>query len=100
LKSGKATGEDEIRSDMLKVLSSEGILWVTRVSQVAWKCGKTPKEWQTGVIIPIFKKGDRKQCTNYRGISLISLPGKAYAQSRIKANRATPHRNEPFAKFS
>ena len=48
--------------------------------QVAWKLGKTPRDWQTGVIIPIFKKGDRKQCTNYRGISLLSLPGKVYAK--------------------
>ena len=32
------------------------------------------------MIIPIFKKGDRKQCTNYRGISLLSLPGKVYAK--------------------
>ena len=48
--------------------------------QVAWKLGKTPRDWQTGVIIPIFKKGDRKQCTNYRGISLLSLPQKVYAK--------------------
>ena len=32
------------------------------------------------MIIPIFKKGDRKQCTNYKGISLLSLPGKVYAK--------------------
>ena len=76
IKSGKAAGEDEIRPEMLKALPGEGILWLTRVCQVAWKFGKTPRDWQTGVIIPIFKKGDRKQCTNYRGISLISLPGK------------------------
>ena len=48
--------------------------------QAAWKLGKTPRDWQTGVIIPIFKKGDRKQCTNYRGISFLSLPGKVYAK--------------------
>ena len=48
--------------------------------QVVWKLGKTPRDWQTGVIIPIFKKRDRKQCTNYRGISLLSLPGKVYAK--------------------
>ena len=48
--------------------------------QVVWKLGKTPRDWQTGVIIPIFKKGDRKQCTNYRGISLLSLLGKVYAK--------------------
>ena len=70
IKSRKAAGEDEIRPEMLKVLTREGILWLTRVCQVAWKLGKTSRDWQTGVIIPIFKKGDRKQCTNYRGICL------------------------------
>ena len=80
IKSGKAAGEDEIRPEMLKALTGEGILWLTRVCQVAWKFGKTPRDWQTGGIIPIFKKGDRKQYTNYRGISLLSLPGKVYAK--------------------
>jgi len=56
LKSGKAAGEDEIRPEMLKSLNSARILWLTLVCQVAWKFGKTPKEWQTGVIISIFKK--------------------------------------------
>ena len=80
IKSGKAAGEDEIRPEMLQALTGEGILWLTRVCQGAWKLGKTPRYWQTGVIILIFKKGDRKQCTNYRGISLLSLPGKVYAK--------------------
>ena len=80
LKSGKAAGEDEIRPELLKALTGEGILWLTRVCQVAWKLGKTPRDWQTGVIIPIFMKGDRKQYTNYRGITLLSLPGKVYAK--------------------
>ena len=65
---------------MLKARTREGILWLTRVCQVAWKFGKTPRDWLTGVIISIFKKGDRKQCTNYREISLLSLPGKVYAK--------------------
>ena len=78
IKSGKATGEDEIRPEMLKALTGEGILWLTQVCQVAWKFGKTPRDWQTDVIIPIFK--NRKQCTNYRGISLLSLQGKVYAK--------------------
>ena len=80
LKSGKAAGGDEIRPEMLKSLTWEGILWLTRVCRLAFKLGKTPKDWQTGVIIPIYKKGDHKQCTNYRGISLLSLPGKVYAK--------------------
>ena len=65
---------------MLKALTGKGTLWLTRVCQVAWKFGKTPKDWQTGVIIPIFKKEDRKQRTNYRGISLLNLAGKVYAE--------------------
>ena len=66
---------------MLKVLTREGFLWLTRVCQVAWKYGITSRDWQTGVIISIFKKGDRKQCMNYRGISVLNLPEKVYAKS-------------------
>ena len=57
---GKAAGEDAIRPEVLNALTVEGILWLTRVCQVAWKYGKTPRDWQTDVIIAIFKKGDRK----------------------------------------
>ena len=85
IKSRKAAGKDEIRPEMLKALTGEGILWLTRECQVAWKLGKTPRDWQTGVIIPIFKKGDRKQCTNYRGISLLSLPGKVCLERKGNA---------------
>ena len=65
---------------MLKTLTGEGILLLTRVCQVARKFGKASRDWQTGVIILIFKKGDRKQCTNYREILFVSLPGKVYAK--------------------
>ena len=80
IKSEKAAGEDEIRPEILKALTGKEILWLTRMCKVTWKFGKTSRYWQTSVIIPIFKKEDRKQCTNYRGISLLSLPGKVYAK--------------------
>ena len=69
----EAAGVDEIRPEMLKALTGKGILWLKQVCQVAWKIGKNPRDWQTVVIIPIFKTGYRKQCTNYRGLSLLSL---------------------------
>ena len=72
IKSGKTPGEDEIRSEMLKILTGERILWLTRVCQVAKEFDKTPRDWQTAVTIPTFKKGCRKQCTNL----LLSLPTK------------------------
>ena len=81
IKSGKATNEDEFRPEMLKALTGEGILQLTHACQVVSKYGKTPRDWETGVIIPIFKKKDRKQCTNYRGKSLLSLPGKVDVKS-------------------
>ncbi|VDP03041.1 unnamed protein product, partial [Soboliphyme baturini] len=42
--------------------------------------GKTPADWKTGVIVPVFKRGDHKECSNYRGITFLSLPGKVYAK--------------------
>ena len=64
---------------MLKAFNGE-VRWLKKVCQAAWKFEKTQKDWQTCVIIPIYKKDDRKERTNYRGISLISLPGKVYAK--------------------
>ena len=65
---------------MLKALTGEGFLWLTRVCEVAGKFGKTSRDWQTGLIIPILKERDCKQCTNYRGISLLNLPEKVHAK--------------------
>ena len=55
IKSGKAAGKDEIRPVMLKALTGERILWLTQECQVTWKYGKTPRDGQTDVVIPIFK---------------------------------------------
>ena len=61
--------------------------WLTRVCKVACRTGQAPKQWQTSVIIPIHKKGDKRKCTNYRGISLISVPGKICAKCLEKKCR-------------
>jgi len=60
---GKAAGCYEIRPEMLKALNRE-VLWPTRLCEVAWCSVKTPKDGQTGVIIPMCKKRDRSKCTN------------------------------------
>ena len=80
LHGGKAPGVDEIRPEMLKALGVEGLSWLIRLFNTAWKSGTVPKEWQTGVVVPLFKKGDQRMCANYRGITLLSLPGKVYAK--------------------
>ena len=86
--SGKVPGVDEICPEMLKALDIVGLSWLTRLYNVAWGSGTVPMALQTGVVVPIFKKGDRRVCSNYRGITLLSLPGKVY--SRVLEKRLWP----------
>uniref|UniRef100_A0A671UNG7 Reverse transcriptase domain-containing protein n=2 Tax=Sparus aurata TaxID=8175 RepID=A0A671UNG7_SPAAU len=88
LLSGKAPGVDEIRPEYLKSLDVVGLSWLTRLCSIAWQSGTVPLDWQTGVVVPLFKKGDRRVCSNYRGITLLSLPGKVY--SRVLERRIRP----------
>ena len=48
-----------------------------------------PKQWVSNVIIPLPKKGDLSQMTNYRGITLMSIAAKVY--NKILLNRIRPH---------
>uniref|UniRef100_A0A8C1ILG2 Reverse transcriptase domain-containing protein n=1 Tax=Cyprinus carpio TaxID=7962 RepID=A0A8C1ILG2_CYPCA len=77
---GKTPGVDEIRPEYLKSLDFVGLSWLTRHCNIAWQSGTVPLEWQTRVVVPIFKKGDRRVCSNYRGITLLSLTGKVYGR--------------------
>ncbi|KAI3368228.1 hypothetical protein L3Q82_007815 [Scortum barcoo] len=86
---GKAPGVDEIRPEYLKSLDVVGLSWLTRLCNIAWRLGTVPLEWQTGVVVPLLKKGDRRVCSNYRGITLLSLPGKVYA--RVLERRIRPY---------
>ncbi|KAK3543034.1 hypothetical protein QTP70_008748 [Hemibagrus guttatus] len=88
LLAGKAPGVDEIRPEYLKSLDVVGLSWLTHLCNIAWRSGTVPLDWATGVVIPLFKKGDRRVCSNYRGITLLSLPGKVY--SRVLERRVRP----------
>ncbi|KAK3571289.1 hypothetical protein QTP86_005929 [Hemibagrus guttatus] len=79
---GKAPGVDEIRPEYLKSLDVVGLSWLTRLCNIAWRSGTVPLDWETGVVVPLFTKGDRRVCSNYRGITLLSLPGKVYSRER------------------
>ncbi|TWW81646.1 R2DM Retrovirus-related Pol polyprotein from type II retrotransposable element, partial [Takifugu flavidus] len=80
LPGGGAPGPDEIRPGYLKALDVVGLSWLTRLCNIAWTSGAVPLDWQTGAVVPIFKSGDQRVCSNYRGITLLSLPGKVYAR--------------------
>ncbi|KAK3566558.1 hypothetical protein QTP86_000624 [Hemibagrus guttatus] len=76
----KAPGVDEIHPEYLKSLDVVGLSWLTRLCNIAWRSGTVPLDWVTGVMVPLFKKGDRRMCSNYRGITRLSLPGKVYSR--------------------
>ncbi|TWW77394.1 hypothetical protein D4764_12G0007840 [Takifugu flavidus] len=60
LLSGKAPGVDEICLEFLKALDVVGLSWLTRLCNIAWTSGAVLLDWQTGAVVPLFKKGDRR----------------------------------------
>ncbi|KAK3566533.1 hypothetical protein QTP86_034036 [Hemibagrus guttatus] len=77
---GKARGVDEIHPEYLKSLDVVGLSWLTCLCNISWRSETVPLDWATGVVVPLFKKGDQRVCSNYRGITLLSLPGKVYSK--------------------
>ena len=78
MKNGKAPGEDELPVEIIKALSEIGTNWLKEIINEAWKTERIPQDWGRAVVCPNYKKGDKTQCNNYRGISLLSHAGKIY----------------------
>ncbi|TWW63635.1 hypothetical protein D4764_03G0006430 [Takifugu flavidus] len=77
---GRAPGVDEIRPEFFKAMDVVGLSWFTRLCNITCTSGAVPLDWQTRVVVPLFKKGNRRVCSNYRGVTLLlSLPGKVYS---------------------
>ena len=80
LKSGKAAGVCGIPGELLKEGGEGMIQGLHRVLTAVWQTGTIPPDWKRGLVTPIWKgKGDRRDCGNYRGITLLSVPGKVLA---------------------
>lgn len=87
LKYGKAPGHDKITTEMIKQLGNNGIEMLRELFNKAWHSGEVPDDWKRGIIIPIHKKGDTKDCKNYRGVTLLSAVAKMYEnilEGRVK----------------
>lgn len=88
LKTGKTPGSDKITTEMIKNLGEIGKEAILEILNKAWLNEKMPQEWGVALIMPIHKKGDPKQCDNYRGITLLNTVTKIYEQ--IINNRLKP----------
>ena len=78
MKVGKAAGMDELCVEMIKAAGPVGLQWLYRLFRCIWKEKLISSDCSKGVIIPIFKKGDKKICDNYRGITLMSQVAKVF----------------------
>ena len=76
IKVGKSPGCDLTTAEMIKASGEPGIDVYHHTCKKIWHQGKWPQEWKRSIFIPIPKKGDLKECTNYRTISLISHASK------------------------
>ena len=75
---------------LLKCCKEEVVVkWLHSVIQLMWKRGEVAEDWRRAIIVPLHKKDSKLACSNYRGISLLSvLPSKVYAKildSRLRS---------------
>jgi len=73
MKNGKAPGIDNITVELIKNGGPELLQRIFDFLLQIWDQERMPEEWEMGIICPIFKKRDRRECSNYRGITLLNI---------------------------
>ena len=68
----KASGGDGIPVELFQILKDDAVKVLHLICQQIWKTQQWPQDWKRLVFIPIPKKGNAKECSNYRTIALIS----------------------------
>ena len=78
LKNSKTGGNDGTVGELLKYGGFGMIDLLEQLFSVIWQEEIVPRQWREGLIVNIFKKGDREDPANYRGITLLSDVGKVF----------------------
>ena len=91
----KASGGDGIPAELFQILKDDAVKVLHSICQQIWKTQQWPQDWKRTVFIPIPKKGNAKECSNYRTIALISHSSKVMLkilQARLQqyVNRELP----------
>ena len=72
----KASGGNGIPVELFQILKDDAVKVLHSICQQIWKTQQWPQDWKRSVFIPIPKKGNAKECLNYRTIALISHASK------------------------
>ena len=72
----KASGGDGIPVEIFQILKDDAVKVLHSICQQIWKTQQWPQNWKRSVFIPIPKKGNAKECSNYCTILLISHTSK------------------------
>ena len=73
LKCGKAAGPDALPGELFKACRADLIPALMHLFGLIWEHETIPVEWFTAILVPVFKKGNKMDCSNYRGISLLCV---------------------------
>nr|KAG5687076.1 hypothetical protein BaRGS_017094 [Batillaria attramentaria] len=76
LKSGKAAGPDGIPPEALKADIQTSTDMLHPLLRKIWESESVPQDWKKGHLVKLPKKGNLSSCSNWRGIMLLSIPGK------------------------
>ena len=83
----KARGAGGSPGELFQILKDDAVTVLHSVCQQMWKTQEWPQGWKRSVFIPIPKKGNAKECSNYRTIALISQASKItfkFFQTRLQ----------------
>ena len=91
----KASGGDGIPNELFQILKDDAVKVLHSICQQIWKIQRWPQDWKRSVFIPVPRKGNAKECSNYGTIALISYTGKVMLkilQARLQQyeNRELP----------
>ena len=99
----KASGGDGIPDGLFQILKDDAVKVLHSICQQIWKIQQWPQDWKRSLFIPLPKKGNAKECSNYRTIALISQASKVMLkilQARLQqyVNRELPDVQAGFRK--
>jgi len=80
MKNGRAAGPGDIPIELIKSGGQKLLEMITILLNKIINRGKVPEEWKVAIVTSIHKKGDKRKCENYRGISVTSTFSRIYGQ--------------------